>query len=236
MSRYFGIKKQGKNIFLNDDDFYHIKTVMRMKKNDQIEVVYNKKLYLCLIADFKLNRVEIITEMEFEKDNLPAITLIIPLLKEAKMKLILEKATELGVTQIIPVLMTRSIIKLDNLGFMKKKTRWEKICQEASEQSKRITVPIISNLIALNDLKSWDGLKIICSTTKNIPSFKMGLKNKDKYDKISIVIGPEGGLTKTEEELLIDYGFQPFSLGNRILRVETVPIVVLGIINYEYME
>ena len=64
----------------------------------------------------------------------------------------------------------------------------------------------------------------------------MGLKNKNKYDKISIVIGPEGGLTKTEEELLIDYGFQPFSLGNRILRVETVPIVVLGIINYEYME
>lgn len=236
MSRYFGIKKQGKNIFLNDDDFYHIKTVMRMKKNDQIEVVYNKKLYLCLIADFKLNKVEIITEMEFEKDNLPAITLIIPLLKESKMKLILEKATELGVTQIIPVLMARSIIKLDDLGFIKKKQRWEKICQEASEQSKRITVPIISNLIVLNDLKSWVGLKIICSTTKDIPSFKMGLKNKDKYDKISIVIGPEGGLTKTEEELLIDYGFQPFSLGNRILRVETVPIVVLGIINYEYME
>ena len=236
MSRYFGVKKQGKNIFLNDDDFYHIKTVMRMKKNDQIEVVYNKKLYLCLIDDFKLNRVEIITEMEFEKDSLPVIALIIPLLKESKMKLILEKATELGVTQIIPVLMARSIIKLDDLGFMKKKQRWEKICQEASEQSKRITVPIISNLIVLNDLKSWVGLKIICSTTKDIPSFKMGLKNKDKYDKISIVIGPEGGLTKTEEELLIDYGFQPFSLGNRILRVETVPIVVLGILNYEYME
>ncbi|MDD2378170.1 MAG: RsmE family RNA methyltransferase [Bacilli bacterium] len=236
MQRYFAISKSNNNLILNNDDFYHIKTVMRMKENDQIEVVYDKILYLCSLGNFDLKEVIIVKELEHNIDNRVDITLIIPLLKEAKMDLILQKATELGVNKIIPVVMERSIINIDENKFNKKRERWNRICKEASEQSKRIDVPIITDLKKLKDLDKLEGIKIVCSTSKDIISLKMCLKKSSKYDKINIVVGPEGGITENEEKTLINLGFERITLGNRILRVETVPMVILSIINYEFME
>ena len=114
MQRYFAKEKINNIFILGKDDLYHITKVMRMKDNDNIEVVYQKKLYLCSLEnvtkDIKIN---IVKELEIELNNNLDITLIIPLLKENKMDLILQKATELGVNKIIPVMMERSIIKLD---------------------------------------------------------------------------------------------------------------------------
>src|SRR5690554_7520389 len=111
MQRYFAKDKKGQSFILGEDDYYHLKTVMRIKNNDQIEVIYDKKLYLCSIINLQLKKIKIVKEIETKPNNLPQITLIIPLLRESKMSLILEKATELGVNIIIPVVMTRSIIK-----------------------------------------------------------------------------------------------------------------------------
>jgi 16S rRNA (uracil1498-N3)-methyltransferase len=236
MQRYFANSINNNKLILNDDDFYHIKTVMRMKENDHIEVVYDNTLYLCSLGNINLKEVNIIRKLEHNNDNPVEVTLIVPLLKEQKMSLILEKATELGVSRIIPLVMERSIIRIDESRFNKKLERWRRICKEASEQSKRVDIPEITELKKIKDLENLDGIKLVCSTEKNISSIKICLKKHDFCDKINVVIGPEGGFTKNEEKILVDIGFKRVTLGNRILRVETVPMVILSIINYEYME
>lgn len=234
MQRYFAKEKCDNYFILNDDDIYHIKTVMRMKNDDKIEIVFNNKLYICMV-DLNKNQFEIVNKKETYEEKKKFI-LVIPLLKEQKMDLILQKSTELGVYKIIPIKTSRSVIKLDNEKFNKKKERWIKICKEASEQSKRTTIPIISDLLSIDDLKDIDGVKLVCSTTEKDKNIKFFLQTENKCDKLLLAVGPEGGFTSEEEETFIKTGFCKVSLGKRIMRVETVPIFVLSILNYVYME
>lgn len=237
MQRYFSNELKGDKFILNSDDLYHIIRVMRMKENDLIEVVYEKEVYLCSL-NFNNGNCNVCLKEKLEdkdEDNYE-IVLIIPLLKEAKMDLILQKSTELGVNKIIPVLMERSIVKIDKDRELKKIERWTKICKEASEQSMRVTIPVITEVKKLNDLDGLDGVKLVCSTIEKTNTIKMFLQTNKSYDKINIVIGPEGGLSLKEEEYLKSIGFSTVSLGKRIMRVETVPLFILSVLNYENME
>lgn len=232
MQRYFTKEKIGNDFILSAEDLYHIKTVMRMKENDKIEVVYNNELYICKLN----NGYGTILEKVDSKSYLSNVTLIIPLLTETKMDLILQKSTELGVKEIIPVIMERSKIKLGENKYDKKVLRWNKICKEASEQSKRLDIPKVSNILTLKDIVSLEGEKLICSTKKGSVSIKKFLTNHKNCDRIILVIGPEGGISDIEEDYLINNGYEAITLGNLILRVETVPIYLMSVINYENME
>lgn len=235
MQRYFSDKLENNKFELKQDDLYHITRVMRMKSGDTIEVVYNSEVYICNL-DIINNQVNVsIINKEENRliDSLEKV-LIIPLLKENKMDLILQKSTELGVSKIIPVIMERSIIKLEKDRENKKLERWNKICKEASEQSKRIDIPVITEVKTLKELEDLSGLKIVCSTKERVNNIKNTLKS-NKYNKINIVIGPEGGISPKEEEFLNSIGFTSVSLGNNIMRVETVPIYILSVLNYENM-
>lgn len=237
MQRYFSNEKVDNHFILNDDDLYHIKTVMRMKDNDNIIVVYNKKAYLCCLENVKENiQISIKNELEKVDYKTPNITLIIPLLKEQKMDLILQKSTELGVTEIIPFIASRSIIKLNEKDYSKKLERWGKIVKEAAEQSHRIDIPNITTVKTIDELNNIGGIKAVCSTKEKVKNIKLVMKNIETCDKINLVVGPEGGLTELEEEKLNKMGFESITLGSRILRVETVPLMLLSIINYEFME
>lgn len=233
MQRYFTDKLVDNNFILNDDDMYHIKTVMRMKQNDLVEVVYNNNLYHGSLDN---DKIKVIKKIEVTSTIKPEVTLIIPLLKEQKMDYILQKSTELGVDNIVLAHMKHSIIKLEKERLDKKIIRYQKICKEASEQSKRLDIPKIQSLTKLCELSVNNSVNIVCSTRENQKKIKSTLKNISKYDRINIVIGPEGGLALEEEELLNKMGFVSVSLGNQIMRVETVPIYLLSVINYEYME
>lgn len=206
-----------------------------MKDNDKIEVIYNNDLYICNVILNELPWVDIVSKEEGKIED-KEIILAIPLLKEQKMDLVLQKATELGVTKIIPVTMERSIVKLDDLKEVKKIDRWSKICKEASEQSKRNSIPVISNIMTLKELVKEEGIKIVCSTIEKENNLKKFLTEHKNYDKIIIVVGPEGGISSKEEEYLVSEGFTRVSLGKRIMRVETVPIFILSALNYEFME
>jgi len=237
MQRYFSSELKENEFKLKQDDLYHITRVMRMKENDLIEVVYEKEVYLCNLHFHNGECVvHINTKLEGKCDENSEIVLIIPLLKEAKMDLILQKATELGVNKIIPVIMERSIVKIDQDREIKKIERWTKICKEASEQSMRVTIPVITEIKKLNELDGLDGVKLVCSTIEKTNTIKMFLQTNKSYDKINVVIGPEGGLSLKEEEYLKSIGFVAVSLGERIMRVETVPLFILSVLNYENME
>ncbi len=227
MQRYFSEKKENNFLYLSSDDFYHIYKVMRMNVNDLIEVVYNGTLFHTKLCDDV--KVEIVEEV-YSKEVLTNVTLIIPMLKEQKMDYILQKATELGVSEIIPFNATRSVVKLNGKEG-KKIDRWQKICKEASEQSKRLSIPVVRDVCTLKELASCSGDKYICSTIeKDFTINKIFPINKNT--KTIFVIGPEGGFDNSEESFLINNGFKPISLGPNILRAETVPLYLMSIINY----
>ena len=233
MQRYFANDKKNNIFILRDDDYYHIKVVMRFKIGEKVEVVYNNEAYLCKIIDNY--QIEEIEKMDSKESKISTI-LIIPLLKEQKMDLILQKATELGVSKIILFNAKRSIIKFDEKKETKKLERWIRICKEAAEQSKRCTIPEIVFEKNINEFSKLDGLKLICSTVEDTNNLKKVLQSSKNCVKINMIVGPEGGFEPNEEKSIINLGFIPVTLGNTIMRVETVPIFLLSVINYEYME
>lgn len=232
MQRYFAKEIKDNDIILNDTDIHHIKTVMRMKNNDEIEVIYDKKLYLCSIEDINNIKLKIESISEENNELNKEIIVALGLVKEQKMDLILQKLTELGVSKIIPVNMERSIVKLDNKKEEKKLQRWNMICKEASEQSKRNIIPIVSEIINFKDLiKIESDLKLVCSVSEKYNMIYDYIE-KDNYNSILLVIGPEGGISPKEEEYLKNNNFNLVSFGNLVLRVETACIYITSVLNY----
>lgn len=229
MQRYFN-DNQDKRFYLDENDSKHIIKVMRMKINDEIELVSNSKLYLCKIVEInKKVKVEKIKEL-VSVDATNNVTIVQSLVSEQKLSYIIQKATELGVKEIIPLQTTRSKIKITDEK--KKLQRWQKIAKEASEQSKRINIPKLDRILSFADLNELEGdIKLLCTVNEKANYLKKHLNNLNKDDRIIIVIGPEGGFTK-EEESLLSKTYQSVSLGDLVLRTETVSSFVLSIINY----
>ena len=230
MQRYFAKDKENNNFILYDTDIHHIKNVMRMKNQDKIEIVHNKQLHICTIEniDNMTLKIEEVTEgNNIEKEVIVALGLV----KEQKMDLILQKLTELGVTKIIPVNMERSIVKLDNKKEEKKLLRWNMICKEASDQSKRYEVPTVTEIMNLKDLVNISvDMKLVCSVSEKDNLINSYLEQD--YNSILLVIGPEGGISPKEEKYLSENNFNLVSFGNLVLRVETACIYIASIINY----
>lgn len=235
MQRYFAKAKKDKLFILDDSDIHHICNVMRMKSGDFIEVVFDEVLYKCRVNMDECVSILLDSVMESNVFNRKEIVLIVPVLKEQKMDLVLQKSTELGVDRIIPIITERCVVKVDSKED-KKIIRWSRIVKEASEQCKRVNVPIIENIRYIKDLNFFDGVKYVCSTRENSKNIKNVMHNILECAKMYIVVGPEGGLSINEEEKLNDMGFVSISLGSRIMRVETVPIYILSILNYEMLE
>ena len=231
MQRYFAKNIEDNKITLSNSDMHHIRNVMRMKENDKVEVVYDKKTYLCnLDNNLELHIDAVINE---DKELPKEIIAIIGLVKEQKMDLVLQKLTELGVSKIIPVNMERSIVKLDTKKEDKKLIRWNTICKEASEQSKRNTIPIVTNVINFKDIINIEAdLKLCCSVSEKDNIISNYLSNNN-YNSVSFVIGPEGGLTLKEESYLKENNYNLVSLGSLVFRMETACIYMASILNYE---
>lgn len=220
-------------LVLEESDVHHIKNVMRNKVGDLIECVYLEKLYICKIQDLNSSNVLIVEERDDDNELKWDVTIAIGLVKEQKMDIILQKLTELGVTRIIPVKMERSIIQLDKVKFAKKRERWEKICKEAAEQSKRNRIPEIMDIYTIEQLKEFQAQQRFICSTRNLDNFVNNyLQNKDDCATMLFVIGPEGGISPREEDILENVGYIPISLGKRIMRVETAAIYIASIINF----
>ncbi len=237
MQRYFTNKKLNDDFILNDYDTHHITKVMRMNIGDHIEVVYQKVAYECEIVQIdQMVRTKPLTVLAKEEKQ-PQKILLLPLLKEQKMDMVLQKATELGIDEIQLIYTERSVVKLEPKKIMKKLERWQMIMKEASEQAKRLTIPLVRpNILKLEALEDEGGIKLMCSTRKPQNNIKLFLQNHKVYDKIFIAVGPEGGFTLNEENTLIEKGFSPVTLGKSILRVETAPLFCLSVLLYESME
>ena len=233
MQRYFAKDKIAEKLVLYDSDIHHIKNVMRGKENDKIEVVYDETVYICCIKNIDPLELTVINTIKESKDMNVDLIVAVSLVQEQKFDLIIQKLTELGVTRIIPVKTVRSIVKLDDKKIDKKIMRWQTICKEASEQSKRTNVPKIEQIKTLKELvNEKTDISLLCSLNEETKFIDAYLT--DDIKKILFVIGPEGGFTEDEEQYLLSHNFKPVSLGKRVMRVETAAIYVTSVINYRY--
>ncbi len=231
MQQYFGVDKKDNNLILNKDELNHIKNVMRMKENDEVIIVYDNKSYICnLNSDLLSARIKEVFKESEKKNN---FTVYVPLLNEEKMSFILQHGTELGVTKFVIVEYDHCKYKLPKKDYEKKLNRWNKIIKEASEQSYRIYKPELNSIISSKNIESTENVNIVCSLDKNnVKSICKILTVNNCNDTISLVFGPEGGLSKIEEDLLEAKGFIKTSLGNTVLRTETVPLMIASILKY----
>lgn len=230
MQQYFSKKRKDNILYLNEEDLHHIKNVMRFKPGTKLIVNYDNISYNCYLnEDYLTVNIEDI----YKSGDGIYIHAYIPVLTEEKMSFIFEKGTEMGVSEFTPVNFERCKFVLNKEKELKKKVRWEKIVKEASEQSRRVIIPKVNNIINVKNIDICDGVNILCSLDKeNVKSIKKVLNEESICDKINLVFGPEGGISKTEENYLENIGFIKTSLGPNVLRTETVIINLCSVINY----
>lgn len=234
----------GENAYITGDDVNHIKNVLRMREQDEIRLsAENGLIYTAVIEEFLPDRIICkIIDCEGEKSELPAkIVLYQGLPKKDKMELIIQKAVELGVAKIVPVLMKRTIVKLeDRKKEQKKLERWRTISLTAAKQSGRAIVPEIADFVNFNEaVKMAETLEynlIPYENEKGMDKARELIKEVHGKKSIGIFIGPEGGIAEEELELAMKIGVKPISLGNRILRTETAGLALVSVIAFEIDE
>lgn len=231
MQQYFGTSKDNNTIKLNSNDLNHIKNVMRMKENDKVIVVYEEKSYICSLNKDLLS---VKIEKQFkEKTTTSPFIAYVPLLSEEKMSFMLQHGTELGITEFIIVMYSHCKYKLSSKDYDKKLNRWTKIVKEASEQCYRTDIPTVNQIINVSEIKKNDGVNILCSLVNDdVKNITEVLTAENSSDTISVVFGPEGGLSTDEEKRIENLGFTKTSLGNTVLRSETVILFIASVLKY----
>ncbi len=240
MQKYFISKEKLNECIIDTDDAFHISTVMRSKIGDEILVSDQERCVLAKITSIEKNKVTFEIKEELKANNeLPVkVTIFQGYPKGDKLEEIIKHSTELGAYAFMPTIMKRSLFKLDPKKKNTKLERFQKIAKEASEQSFRLIIPKVIDILGLKeiDFKEYDKL-ILCyeESSKNgdLVNFKSIVKNLKKDDKVRVVIGPEGGIDEAELEYLSKLGFVSCGLGPRILRTETAAAYVLSSISYE---
>lgn len=232
MQRYFG-SLDNNNIILNQDDIFHISRVIRNKVGDLIEVVIEEIVYIGKITSFTPFTCMVLEKTNKNNELDANIVLCCALLKGEKMDFVIQKATELGVNEIILVQTERCIAKIKSSDKDNKIKRFNKIAKEASEQSKRNKIPLIYQIIPFNDITRLHAdIKLIAyeSAISETSSFINEIKNIKKNQKCIVLIGPEGGFSSKEVDYATGVGFHIVSLGKRILRAETASLYSLSVI------
>jgi 16S rRNA (uracil1498-N3)-methyltransferase len=256
---YVNPENVGKNsLKIMGEEAKHIVTVLRHKKGETIDVVDGCGVkYKALIQDLGRDYVEgkILSKKKGENEPTVHLTLAQAMCKGMKMDFLIEKATEIGVSTIIPIFTERSMIKIGktaekdssiSLSAKRRMERWRRLAIASMKQSLRSVLPDIQNPIKFDDLlpqmKTFD-LSFIASLEKGAKSLKEcnelkdRLKSpKDSLRNVLIMVGPEAGFTEDELSRAKAFGAIPITLGLRRLRTETAGIVFSSLVLYELQD
>ena len=237
MQRYFA-RTVGERVILNDDDVFHLTRVMRARRGDNIEVVSDGMVYLAEVQSLRPLEIILVKRIRENNELSNDVILIASLIKGEKMDLVLQKATELGVSEIVLLQSERSVVKIKKDDKDVKFARFNKILKEAAEQSRRSKIPALYRLIDIVNLRTIEAdVRLIAyeGMEGNTESFNKVLQNIKSKDKIAIIIGPEGGFSEKEIDIATRLGYKKISLGRRILRAETASFYALSVIS-NYLE
>lgn len=234
MDRFFGKIVDGK-AFIDEDKAHHLVHVLRINKGEEIEIVDTGELFLCEISSVSPLEIKV-KENLYKPSELPIkVVLAFALLKGGHDELVLQKGTELGVSEFIPYISSRTIIRLDEKDKAKRKTRFEKIVLSSVEQCKRLVIPTVQ------DIKNFD--KVISQKFDHAFFAYEGLSHESfnlmaeatkvkPGESVLLVVGPEGGFSEKEVALADAKGLISVSLGKRILRAETASLYMASVFSF----
>lgn len=225
----------GETHLITGEDAVHITKSLRMSVGEIITLCDSNKIeHLCKIERITSDGVLVRTVSEIECNNEPSVdvTLFAALTKGDKMETVIKKSVEIGVHNIVPVLTDRCVSRPDSKSAEKKIQRYQKIASQAAMQSRRAIIPQVCSLVELKklpeSLKAFD--KVILFYEGGGEPLKNIITPNDK--KIAVFTGPEGGFEEREVKLLTDSNAVCATLGKRILRAETAPLVALSAIMF----
>jgi len=231
--RFFVAQFDGLNAVMEGEAAHHLGRVLRAQEGQQYELSDGKRVFLARIERASRDRVDFALEEEIpaHKPRLD-VTLLLSIVKFDAFEWAIEKATELGVGTIVPLAAARSEKGL-LAAAEKRAERWRKILLEASQQSRRVNVPVLEPVVKPERAFAAhaDGVRLILSEQPAAPGLRAVLAGK-KSDNAALAIGPEGGWTEAEFSAAQAAGFGEASLGKLILRTETAVISALASINY----
>ena len=220
----------GAQIRLPQNAAIHATRALRLGVGDQA-ILFNGdgQDYISELIHVKKDEVvaKIIKATSVENESPIKILLAQAISSGDRMDFTLQKAVEMGVTEIQPIASQRSVVKLSAERAEKRREHWQNVVNSACEQSGRAFVPTVSNPLSLSD---WLGTKPTAETKITLaPTAEITLKDLSKpTGTICLLVGAEGGLTDAEIELAATQGFQPIKLGKRILRTETAPLAAIA--------
>lgn len=234
---------QGNRIYIRDKELHYLKDVLRLKKGASITVFDGgQKEYAGVIADVTNQEARVdIRSSRIVSGGAAACRIILAqaISKSTKIDFVVEKATELGVDEIMPVSAERAIVRLNKQKLQDRQKRWQRIAQAASRQCGRPDVPVIRECMDVKDalvvLKNCQ-MRLFFCIHKQAVKLQEILKNTCPPESIAVFIGPEGDFTEREADIARENGFNSASLGRRTLRSETAGLCVLSILNYLYRQ
>lgn len=224
---------------LTGEQAAHLIRVLRAQTGMEFDIVAGDHVWHAIIAGISGDSVRFNLLAEVEADPALPITLLLSIFKFDRMEWAIEKATELGVRRIIPIIARRSEKHLAQAASSRTE-RWRRIALESAKQARRSDVPVIEEAIQLKlaATREGDALKLLLAEQERATTLRAALtealndpvKNTgDEFPEIRLAIGPEGGWTAEEEALFDAEGWKPVSLGPRILRAETAIISAMAV-------
>ena len=221
---------------LTGESAQHLTRVLRVEKGQTFEITDNSRVWLATVESARrdLVRFEVMEELPAGPPA-PTVTLYLALIKFDHFEWAVEKATELGVTRLVPVAATRSERGLFE-GGQKRVERWRRIGHEASEQSRRLQVPEIDAPVKLSQALRDDSThRFWCDERLGAPSLVEAFQ-PDANDSTALLIGPEGGWTEPEREQFAAAGWRGVSLGPLVLRAETAVCAALAVVAQKWLK
>lgn len=241
MQHFFVTPSQVGNgyIFIEGQDVNHMKNVLRMKPGEELTVSDgDNRKFLCAVDRYEEGQavLKICREEMSDTELASRICLFQGLPKQDKMELIVQKAVELGVSQVVPVMTRRSVVRLDEKKAARKVERWQSIAGSASKQAGRGYIPKVAPVAgfreALRQASAMDVLLIPYELAEGMQETKRVISSIVPGQSVGVFIGPEGGFEREEVELAVEAGAVPITLGRRILRTETAGLTTLSVLMF----
>ena len=224
---------------ITGQDVNHIRNVLRMKAGEQVGIRDGiSRSYVCELENIGGEEIRArILEEDTNLSELPAeLYLFQGLPKSDKMELIIQKAVELGVHEVIPVATRRAVVKLDRKKEESKLKRWNTIAESAAKQSGRMMIPQVHSVLTMKEAfayaKGFEVNLIPYELAEGMEETKQIIAEIRPGQSVGIFIGPEGGFEKEEVEQAVKAGAEPLTLGKRILRTETAGLTMLSVLMF----
>jgi len=221
---------------LTGEQASHLIRVLRAQTGMEFDIVAGDRVWHAVIAGISGDAVRFNLIAEVEAEPALPVTMLLSIFKFDRMEWAIEKATELGVERIVPIVARRSEKHLAQAAESRVE-RWRRIAREAAKQSRRSDVPVVEDVVQLKPAarREGDAVRLLLAEQERAHTLRSALEEAlkecgDELTPVRLAVGPEGGWAAEEEALFDSEGWKPVSLGPRILRAETAAITAMAVV------